>query len=907
MTPERWHQVKELFHCALEREPALRAAFLYEACAADEQLRKEVESLIAVHEKPENLIDHPAFEVAANLLATGETKSLEGRIIGDYKVERRIGWGGMGEVFLAQDMRLGRRVALKVLPASFTRDEDRVLRFHQEAHAASILNHPNIITIYEIGQVDSTHFIAAEFIEGETLRSHLKKAEMELSEILDVTIQVCNGLAAAHRAGIVHRDIKPENIMLRPDGYVKVLDFGLAKLTERLMPAIDGEAPTIVVVDTDPGMVMGTVSYMSPEQARGFAIDSRTDIFSLGIVLYEMVTSRMPFEGSSTSDVMVSILDKDPKPLKQYIADAPPQLQRIVSKVLAKDKAERFQEVSDLIIDLKSLKQELEFKSKLEPPDSAGSGSGVGIETSGKNPAAMTADEAAQIKESPVYKTSGAGHFISTRKLRKKSFVLSLAFFAMALVGIGFGLRMLGAPETPIDSVAVLPFDNSAANLDTEYLSDGITESIINSLSQLSQLRVMARSTVFAYKGHKVDPRKIGTDLNVRAVVTGKILQRGETLIIAAELVNARDGSQLWGKQYNRNLSDIFTVQEEIAREISESLRLRLSGKQKERLSRRYTENSEAYQLYLKGRYFWNKRSVESLTKGVEYFRQAVEKDPNYAPAYAGLADSYIILGNYRCLSPEEAHTRARDAAANALEIDEELAEAHAALAHVRQRYDWDWPGAEREFKRAVDLNPSYAPAHQWYAIYLSSVGRHDEAIDEIKLAQRLDPLSLIINSGAGWIFYMARRQDQAIEQCLRTLDLDPNFVSARVCLGQSYVQKGMYKEAIAELQKARLLAENPIVTSVLGYAYAASGQREEARKALDDSNGLSKWRRYTSSYDRAIVYAGLGDRDKAFELLQRAYEDRDSYMIWLKVEPILDKLRSDPRFADLERRVGIP
>ena len=458
-----------------------------------------------------------------------------------------------------------------------------------------------------------------------------------------------------------------------------------------------------------------------------------------------------------------------------------------------------------------------------------------------------------------------------------------------------------------IDSVAILPFVNASANPDAEYLSDGIAESVISSLSQLPRLRVMARSTVFRYKGQEVDPRKVGRDLHVDAVLTGNLIQRDDTLIVKMELVKVADGSQLWGEEYQRKFSDVLAVQEEIAKQISEKLRLKLTGEEQKRLTKHYTENAEAYRLYLLGRYYWNKQTLESLNKGIEFFQQAVDKDPNYALAYAGLADSYSLLGStIGGLSPKENFPKAKAAVLKALEIDDTLAEAQSALVLVRLRYDWDWPAAEREIKRAIELNPNYATTYQWYANYLAIMGRLDEAIAEEKRAQELDPLSLNINTIVARRFYDARQYDQAIEQCQKTLEMDPNFAQAHFTLGQAYEQKARYEEAIAALKKATTLSPgNPFNVSALGHVYAVSGQKSEAMKILDQLKELSR-RRYISPHEIAIIYAGLGEKDQAFAWLEKAYADRSWRLPFLKVEPRFDSLRSDPRFTDLVRRVGL-
>jgi serine/threonine-protein kinase len=865
MTPERWKKLEALFHEAIELQGKARAAHLAKVCGDDEQLRAEVERLLAAHERESSFLDSPISEQATALTDDGHIEPLVGRCLGPYQVRSLLGRGGMGEVYLAEDYRLERKVALKVLPAAFTQNPDRVRRFEREAKAASALNHPNILTIYEIGQAEGLHFIATEFVDGVTLRQQIESGRMSLAETLSVAVQMASALSAAHEAGIVHRDIKPENVMLRPDGLVKVLDFGLAKLTERPAATSDAEVDSQTLaathLSTDPGVVMGTASYMSPEQARGLKVDARSDIFSLGVVTYEMIAGQAPFVGATTSDVIAAILTKEPAPLSRHAPTVSAELERIVCRALEKDREERYQVIRDLLLDLRRLKQQLEFEAELARARS----SGADVEVAPQPEAAKleTAKEAAR---------------------RSRS-------------------------HKAIDSLAVLPLVNANSEPDTEYLSDGITESLINNLSQLPKLKVMARSTVFRFKGREADAQAVGRELNVRAVLSGRVLHREGQLVIRMELVDVADGSHLWGEQYNRKLEDIFAIEEEIAQEISEKLRLKLSRGEKKRLAKRQTANTEAYQLYLKGRHFWNRRTAEGMQKAIGYFQQAIDLDPNYALAFAGLADSYALLGFVQidALAPKEAMPKAREAALNAIELDPGLAEAHASLAFVRQCFDWDWPEVERGFKRAIDLNVGYATAHDWYSVaYLALTGRLDEALAETRRAQELDPLSLIINKHVGWHYYFKRQYDQAIQQYLKTLEIDPNFVQARLDLGKAYVQKAMFEEAIAELNKARSLSANsPAIVAALGHAYALSGRESEARQVIEKLKKAGR-RHYIASYLIAEIYVGLGEKKLAFEWLEKAYAERSGYLVYLKVEPRFDSLRSDQRFADLLRRIGL-
>ncbi len=803
----------------------------------------------------------------------------------------------MGEVYLARDTKLERTLALKVLPAEVAADRNRMSRFVQEAKAASALNHPNILTIYEIDEVDQFHFIAAEFIDGETLRQKMKSTSLTLSDVLDVGAQIAGALAAAHAAGIIHRDIKPENIMLRRDGLVKVLDFGLAKLSERLPPdSVDTEAPT--TFKTDPGIVLGTAVYMSPEQARGLEVDARTDVFSLGVVLYETVAGRLPFEGSTSSEVVSSILgDKEPQPLARYSSEVPDELERIVSKALRKNRDERYQTMRDMLLDLKSLKQELEFEKRLERSVQPRSKRSSSIE--GQARTNTVAELAVRATVSEKEQRRGTESHLATAIIG----VAALLVVALAAAYIHFKRTRV----TAIDSIAVLPFVNASGDPNMEYLSDGLAESLMDSLSQLPNLKVMSRNTSFRYKGKDQDAEKVGKDLNVRAVLTGSLKQIGDEIVIGVSLDDALDSHHIWGSQYDRKVSDLLSVQREIARDITGNLRLKLSGTDESRLSKRYTENPEAYQLYLKGRFYWNKRTGDAAKKSIEYFQQAIEKDPNYALGYVGLADGYSLLSTFSDRPPHESFPKSKAAARRALELDEALAEAHASLAFALFFYDRNFPEAEREFQRAIELNPNYATAHHWYGVtYLAKMERFDEAIAELKRAQELDPLSLIINADLGNTYIQAHQYDKAIEQLRKTIEMDQSFYFAHWQLGVAYEMKGDFQDAIAEYQKARQLNDDPWVLALLGHVSAVTGRRDEALKILDQLKRISK-QRFVYAYGFAVVYAGLGEKDQAFQWLEKSYQDREPRITRIKVDPLMDSLRSDPRFADLERRIGLP
>ena len=818
--------------------------------------------------------------------------------MGRYEIRLKLGAGGMGEVYLAEDTQLGRKVALKLLPSDLMQNEDRLRRFEQEARAASALNHPNILTIFEIGKTETANFIATEFIDGETLRQHLARTTMKLTEALDIGVQVASALSAAHEAGIIHRDIKPDNIMLRRDRLVKVLDFGLAKLTEPQAVAADTSAPTIPKAETEPGVVMGTVQYMSPEQARGLPVDARTDIFSLGVLVYEMLAHRTPFEGTTRSDVMASILNREPLPLARYAMDVPEELERIVTKALAKDRNERYQTSKDLAIDLRRLKQRLEVEAEIKR-------TGRAEDVSDKEVKTKSAERETVL--SPAARpTSRASTLVSRIKAHKTVAIIVLVGIVITVASIiYFRSGSVGAGRT-IDSLAVLPFVNISGDPNTEYLSDGITDSLINSLSQLPGLKVMSRNSVFRYKGRETDAQAAAHELGVRAVLTGRVTERGDELWISVELVDAQDNSHIWGEQYNRKLSDILALQAAISKDISEKLRQRLTGEVEMRVTKRYTDNSEAYQLYLQGRYYLYKRRPEAFKKSIDYFQQAISKDPNYALAYAGLADSYNAFGGYSVTPGTESFPKAEEAAAKALELDSTLAEAHTSMGLIKLYYRWNRAEAETELKRAIELNPNYAGAHYGYAYCLITMKRADEAIAEIKRAEELDPLSLAIVSDAGEIYYFARKPDEAITQLRKAIDMDPNFVRAHFLLGRALEQKREFAEAIAEFNKAMTLSQDSTeVLAALGQGYAASGKKDEAQKILGELQGRSK-EIYISPHFMAIIYASPGENDRAFEWLDKAVEKRFPPLIYLEVNPVWDNLRSDPRYEGLLRRVGL-
>ncbi|MBI1760160.1 MAG: protein kinase [Acidobacteria bacterium] len=827
-----------------------------------------------------------------------------------YRIIRQIGAGGMGEVYLAEDQQLGRQVALKLLPPKFTQDKERLRRFEQEAHAASRLSHPHIMTIYEVGAVEGLHFIVTEYIKGRTLKARLAEGRLRVEEALELIAQVASALDALHQAGIVHRDIKPENLMQHEDGYLKLLDFGLAKLSEplwftRAVPqdmavtqAEEAEAPFADpfatqfdasqkakregLAETTPGLILGTLRYMSPEQARGQKVDARSDLFSLGIVFYEMLTGRPPFDGPTTGDVMVALLDRQPQPLKRYAPEINAEVEAWLAKALAKERHERYQTAAELLTELKCVQRSWRRAT-----------SGAG-----DSPTGRVALETEPLEETPVDSSGG-------RKAGRSG--SAPAGDSSGASGRASGRRGARA----FDSLAVLPFVNASASSsgsdDAGYLSEGIPESLIRNLARLPQLRVMAWSTMARYRGQEHDPLTVGRELGVSAVFAGRLHQFSERLVIKAELVSTADGSQIWGGQYQRALADVFALEQEIAQELCQNLRLRLNEAEQAQVARRYTENPAAYRAFLQGRYYWQQRSAAGLRQAIAAFQQAIALDPTYAPAHVGLADCFMILGAYGAMPPRMVMPQAKQLILRALQLDHTLAEAHASLGALHAWFDWDWPASEREFKRAMELNPTYAMAPHWYAsIYLAAQGRLDEALEYQQRAAQLEPLSLVINTNLGWITYQARAYEQAATHCQRALELQPAHVQALYYLALVHIQQERFDEAISLLQKSwEISGEGTVLRGGLGYAYARAGQRAEAEAVLAELTALLPTQQ-GSHYFLAMVQAGLGHTEAALQALELAFEERVCMLVHLPTEPIFDSLRHAARFTELIRRVGL-
>jgi eukaryotic-like serine/threonine-protein kinase len=785
-----------------------------------------------------------------------------GTRLGPYEIVAPIGSGGMGDVYRARDIRLERDVAVKVLPERAMRDADARARFDREAKAVAALAHPNILAIHDYGSAEKVAYHVTELLEGETLRQRLTEGPIAWRKTIEIGAAIADGLAAAHAKGIIHRDLKPDNIFLTSDGRVKILDFGIAELVrtepqpEEIDPALLPTAP----LKTDPNAVMGTAGYMSPEQLRGEAVDATTDIFALGCLLFEMATGRAAFIRGTVIDSLSAILSDTPDVFDASQRMIPFELARVIQRCLEKRRSERFQSARDLAFALRAI---------------------------GTSPVSFEAPEA-------------------TRRRVRLWIAAVAALVVVATIGSFIAARRTRleppahpAAARPIRALAILPFVNATGDRDAEYLSDGISETLINTLAQVPGLRVMSRTSVFTYKGTAVDPRRVGRELRVGAVVVGRVESRGDELTISAELIDASDNTLIWGNRYQAARADLLGVQQSIASEIAHMLRIELTGREQQLLAKRHTTDPRAYELYLKGRFQWNKRSADGLYKAIELFNQAIEIDPQYALAYAGLADCYNLLDIWAGLPTKETFPNAKAAAQKALAIDDQLAEAHTSLAYAIHTYEWDWPAAERQYRRAIQLNPNYATARQWYAEFLTANGRFDEAEAEGRRALALDPMSPIINAVVCFNEMMARRYDAAIAQGRRTTQLFPSFMPGHAYLGLAYLESGNAADALVELEEARKLLDITVIRTWLIRAQLAAGDRAQAAAMTRELEERGR-REYLPSYYMAALYAHLGESDKAFRELDRALAERTGALVWTRVDPALDPLRGDARFAAL-------
>ena len=892
MTPERWEKIQQLFHAALEHEPARRDLFLAAQCGVDQSLRLEVESLIASHAGAASFIEKSASDLAAQFLAEHELRLVNGQIIGSFKIVEAIAAGGMGEVYLADDIRLGRKVALKFLPNQFTADKNRVGRFEQEARAASALNHPNIVTILEIGQADSLHFIATEFVDGQTLRNQMASTRMTVGEVLDVAIQVGSALQAAHEAGIVHRDIKPENIMLRRDGVAKVLDFGLAKHTAEKM----GHLSALSSVTTNPGVVMGTVAYMSPEQARGQEVDARSDIWSLGVVLYEMLAGVAPFSGETPNHVIVSILESEPPAPSSLDPQVPAELERIALKALHKNSRDRYQTAREMVIDLKNLKGELEveevLKRRLKPR----------AKEAGGESKSTTGEFGTSTVHNLTQQTSRVEYIIN-----KISRPKSLAMFVPVLVVIAISwiyfavYRNKTALSPGKKSMIVLPVRSiNQADQDDIY-QIGIADSLIHRLSSIAGFTVRPLTTSQGYADNTMDPVAVGKEQQVDYVLASNY-QLGEGKIrVNLQLINVANGQIEKTYQVERDRSDIFAMQDAIATEVGGNLQAQFATTSSLTTAKRGTNSEEAYRHYLQGRYLANQRTLNDALQAIESLEEAVRIDPNYARAWAGLGYAHRTVSNYTTkVSTQEAYQKSMNALNKALALDQNLSEAHSALCENKYLYEWDFAEAERECKRALELDPESSQAHEIFSRYLMGRGRFDEALTEIRTAIDLEPASKFYQRVYGRGLFYARRYPEAEAQFKRAIAMEQSYPSTYSWLASTLALEGKESEAFEWLMK-RLAVQKIDQKTVETFrtAFQKSGWRgalSEWVKLMDEVGGVN--------FDHTVYNAQMGNKDEAFKYLEKVYERREIWMTYLEVDPRLDSLRGDPRFDELLRRM---
>ena len=858
MSHKETQQVEDLFHTALDLKPEDRAAYLTEACSGDKSLHDEVESLIAAFEGGKGLIDQSAFTLGMKVLSGSANGAMTGKEVGSYRILSALGKGGMGEVYLAEDTRLGRKVALKFLSSEFIGDNWAKRQLIKEAQAVAMLDHPNICAVHGFEEYDGYSFIVMQYIEGETLAALRGQRRLEPKQISDLALQIASALSEAHSHGIIHRDIKPQNIMVKADGSVKVLDFGLAKFVQKELGLLNpGLLPSH---SSQMGFIPGTVAYMSPEQLRHERLDYRTDIFSFGAVLYEMIGGKNPFARDNNAEIISAILASQPLSLRHYAPQTPRELDRIAQRCLEKERSNRYQSASELLVDLENF-QKLSDGGRQRP--------------------------------------------LSVNVRAAAAAALLMLFLAVAAFVYGH----LNRPH----ALAVLPITNETGNRNLDYLGDGLTDSIINKLSGLSKLRVKPFTTVSGYKGEKIDPQKIGHDLNVDAVLTGHITGAGDSLLLQATLVSATDGSNLWSEKYKIGLAEVFSLQAEVARKVTSKLELWSKGDQEKLSMAGRPKNEEAFQEYFLGRACWRNRDENNIQAAIAHFDQAIRLDPFYAAAYAGLADSYVLLntGTYGHMKTKEAMSKAEFYAKQALEIDDMLPDAHTSLGVVDLRYHWDWKGAEKEFRRAIELKSDYAPAHYWYSHLLTITGRINEAIVESELSRDLDPFSPPATMNYCRAFYNARDYDRASTCFDELIKEHPEYENAPYVLGFVYLRKGMYPEAI-RIYESFYAKDKARAGAALGYAYGIAGRKDDARKVLSEMKELYEKSKqsekfYLAPHEIALIYLGLGDKENTVNWLKLAVADHFASASYLGVDPMFDSIRSDPRFAELIRILNLP
>jgi serine/threonine protein kinase len=831
-SPKRWEEIDQIFAAALERDPDQRHKFVAEECGEDDELRREVESLLA-HDSPESLLGSSAVEEATRLLTNTQARALENKTLGPYRIVRLLGVGGMGEVYLAHDTRLNRSVAIKVLSWYAAAEQERIRRFRQEALAASALNHPNIITIYEIGAFEEHNFIVSEFVDGQTLLNIIKTGELSIQQAIDFAIQIASALAAAHSAKIIHRDIKPANVMVRADGLVKVLDFGIAKYTET-HKGTDHETE----LQTSPGTVMGTAAYMSPEQARGLLIDARTDIWSLGVMLYEMVTGKRPFSGDTPLDVMSAVIGTDPPSFKEVGQVVPAQLQQIVQRALHKQPDARYQSAQEVVNDLKQLQKVL---------DSGEHQSGLADVT-------------------PTSSTSR--------------------------------------------SIAVLPFINMSADHENEYFCDGLSEELLNALTKIEDLKVAARTSSFQFKGKNTSVSEIGRALNVKSVLEGSVRKSGDRLRITLQLINAENGYHLWSEKYDRQMKDIFDIQDEIALSVVNALKLKLIGDEKAAVLKRYTQSVEAYEFYLRGRYYWWKTAPQEFLKGKEYFERALEVDPSYALSYGGLSSYYGYGSAFGMLPPDVGWPKAIAANARALALDNTLPELHTNEGGINMVYRRDFAAAEQHIERSMELNPKFQEAHYIYSSFLITRGRFDEAITQARTAVDLDPFLPRLLNNLGFTYYVARRFPQAVSAFKQAVELDPHNPLLHDTLGDALLLVGRPDEAVEEWSAGFECIGNTAAAAKLSQTFADSGVDDTltvlARLKLDDLNTRRNRGEYVPEIHFVRALTAAGETEEAISRFRKACEERHVFPLFIHADPFYDRLRQDQRVRDVLQRSGL-
>ncbi len=870
----RWQKIEEIFAQAVALPPDERKRFVEKICVADEDLCREVLELLREDEEHAEFLSEPVFVKALKII-NDDFSSLVGKTFHSrYKLLELIGRGGMGAVFLAEDSQLKRRLALKIIDSSVFGQKENIRRFEREAVAASKISHANAAHVYEFGRDGDFYFLAMEFIDGKTLRQLIEEKTIDKSGALKIVKQIAEALSAAHEKNIVHRDIKPENIIVTADGLVKVLDFGLAKAGANI--ETDDDTLSLLdasVLETTPGLIFGTTAYMSPEQVREQSLDERTDLWSLGVIFYEMLAGKRPFDGATRNDTIAAILKSEPEKFPKKAANISPKIEKTIFKLLEKDRERRFQTAREFLDELGGNVKKKTFSRR---------GKAVRVE-----------------------------NFFALINRHRVLTAIIITVFLLVLGTAAYkytseNLQVTDAENRPIRSIAVLPFVNESGDPEKEYLSDGLTDIFLHRLSKLPDLTVKARNSVYHYKGKKVDAATVGNELSVQAILLGRLSGQGDELRLNLELVDCKTGNQIWGEQYNYKQTALIEFRKEIVQDVTNKLRSRLSNTVEEKITKLPTENKDAYLAFMRGRFHWNKRTADDLQKSVGYYEEAIRLDPNFAPGYAALADTYVLLSGFGVSSPQESFPKAKAAAQKAIQLDETLAEAHTALAYVLFNYDWNFEESEREMRRAIELNPNYSTAYHWYGnANLLAMGKLDESVKSLERAHELDPLSLIINADLGTAYLYAGQYEKAAAQYKKTLELDENFAYAHTYLGRTYMMMGEHEKAAAEYEKSYALGRDPRVLMLFACNFSRMGKRAEALEKIEELKKVAG-ERYVSPYFFALAYTSLGDKDKAFEWLEKAFKAREGRMTLMKADPLLNDLHSDPRFKDLLKRVGL-